>query len=92
MELKKYLEQFRKDDYQRDNYDKFLKKVGFKFTLPSVHIAGSNGKGQTAIFISSIYKSAGYKVGLFTSPYFKDPCESIKINGNTITSIIFSTL
>lgn len=85
MELNKYLEQFRKDDYQRDNYDKFLKKVGFKFALPSVHIAGSNGKGQTAIFISSIYKSAGYRVGLFTSPYFKDPCESIKINGNNIT-------
>lgn len=84
MDIKKYFEQLRKDDYQRDNYDKFLKKIGFKFTLPSVHIAGSNGKGQTAIFIAEIYKSAGYKVGVFTSPYFKNPCESIQINGEPI--------
>lgn len=80
MDIKKYFNDVRKDDYQRDNYDKFLRKVSFDFNLPSIHIAGSNGKGQTATFIASIYQKAGYKVGLFTSPYFKTPCESIVIN------------
>ena len=73
MDIKKYFFDVRKDDYQRDNYDKFLRKVSFDFNLPSIHIAGSNGKGQTATFIASIYQKAGYKVGLFTSPYFKNP-------------------
>lgn len=85
MNNKEYLQSFRKDDYQRDNYDKFLKKIGFSFNLPSIHIAGSNGKGQTATFIASIYESAGYKVGLYMSPYFKSPTELIRINGKSIS-------
>lgn len=92
MDNKQYLQSFRKDDYQRDNYDKFLKKIGFSFKLPSIHIAGSNGKGQTASFIASIYKNAGYKVGLYMSPYFKNPTEVIKINDMTITDEELSLL
>ena len=83
--IKQYFENRRKDDYQRENYDSFLKKVKFSFAIPSIHIAGSNGKGQTASFISSIYVEAGYKVGLFTSPYFASPCESIKVSNNEIS-------
>ena len=55
-------------DYQRDDFDDFLKKVKFSFNIPAIHIAGTNGKGSTANYIASIYQSAGYKVGLFTSP------------------------
>ena len=50
----------------------------------SVHIAGTNGKGSTAHMISSILEEAGYKVGLYTSPHFKDFRERIKINGEMI--------
>lgn len=52
--------------------------------FPSIHIAGTNGKGSTAHFLSSILQEAGYKVGLFTSPHLKDFRERIKINGNSI--------
>lgn len=47
----------------------------------SVHIAGTNGKGSTSHYIASILQSAGYKVGLYTSPHLKDFRERIKING-----------
>lgn len=80
MDILTKMKQFNRGDYQRDNFDAFLKKEKFSFNIPSVHIAGSNGKGSTAYYISSILKNAGYKVGSFTSPYFYKPNELIKIN------------
>jgi dihydrofolate synthase/folylpolyglutamate synthase len=50
----------------------------------SVHIAGTNGKGSTAAFLSSILQAAGYKVGLYTSPHLIDFTERIKVNGEAI--------
>ncbi|MDR1877855.1 MAG: bifunctional folylpolyglutamate synthase/dihydrofolate synthase [Flavobacteriaceae bacterium] len=47
----------------------------------SVHIAGTNGKGSTSNMTASILKSAGYKVGLFTSPHLKNFTERIRVNG-----------
>lgn len=49
--------------------------------LKVFHIAGSNGKGSTASFLSSILMEAGYKVGQFTSPHFVKFNERIRING-----------
>ena len=72
-------------DYQRDNFEKFLRKVSFSYNVPSIHIAGTNGKGSVATYIARIYKEAGYKVGLFTSPYFYSPNEMIEINGEYIS-------
>ena len=37
--------------------------------LSFVHVAGTNGKGSTAAMLDSCLRAAGYKVGLFTSPY-----------------------
>ena len=45
-----------------------------------LHIAGSNGKGSTAAFLSSILQKAGLKVGLFTSPHLVRFTERIQIN------------
>jgi dihydrofolate synthase/folylpolyglutamate synthase len=53
-------------------------------TLKTVHIAGSNGKGSTASFITSILIEKGYKVGLYTSPHFVKFNERISINGDFI--------
>lgn len=72
-------------DYQRDDFDSFLKKIKFSFSIPSIHIAGTNGKGSTANYIASIYKEAGYKVGLYTSPELYEVNEMIKVNGIDIT-------
>ncbi|MBI1305431.1 MAG: bifunctional folylpolyglutamate synthase/dihydrofolate synthase [Bacteroidetes bacterium] len=50
----------------------------------SVHIAGTNGKGSTSHMIASILQTAGYKVGLYTSPHLIDFRERIRINGEMI--------
>ena len=49
-----------------------------------IHIAGTNGKGSVSHMIASILQTAGYKVGLYTSPHLKDFRERIKINGKEI--------
>ncbi len=53
--------------------------------LRFVHVAGTNGKGSTCAFTASILAEAGYKVGLFTSPYIERFEERIRINGEEIT-------
>jgi dihydrofolate synthase/folylpolyglutamate synthase len=53
--------------------------------LPAVHIAGSNGKGSTAAFLTSILRQAGYRVGLYTSPHLIDFAERIQVNGVPIS-------
>lgn len=48
---------------------------------PVVHLAGTNGKGSTASMLASILASAGYKVGLYTSPHVRLFNERIRIDG-----------
>jgi len=52
--------------------------------LKYVHIAGTNGKGSTAAMTASILRKAGYKVGLYTSPYIYRFNERMQINGQQI--------
>ena len=50
----------------------------------TVHIAGSNGKGSTALKIARALQHAGYKTGLYTSPHISSFRERIQINGQKI--------
>jgi len=50
----------------------------------SIHIAGTNGKGSTSAFISSILIQEGYKIGIYTSPHLVNFRERIKINSEMI--------
>ncbi|MCL2014271.1 MAG: bifunctional folylpolyglutamate synthase/dihydrofolate synthase [Oscillospiraceae bacterium] len=54
-------------------------------SLKFVHIAGTNGKGSTAAFCANILTAAGFRTGLFISPYVLDFRERFQINGNMIT-------
>ena len=54
-------------------------------TFKSIHVAGTNGKGSTSHILASVLQSAGYKVGLYTSPHLLDFRERIKVNGQLIT-------
>ncbi len=47
--------------------------------FPSIHIAGTNGKGSTAAMIASVLEESGLRVGLFTSPHLEDFCERIQV-------------
>ena len=53
--------------------------------LKFVHVAGTNGKGSTCAFTASILAEAGFKTGLFTSPYVETFHERIRVNGRNIS-------
>ncbi len=53
--------------------------------LKFVHVAGTNGKGSTCAFTASILAEAGFKTGLFTSPYVETFHERIRMNGRNIS-------
>ena len=54
-------------------------------TFRTIHIAGTNGKGSCSHTLAAILQSAGYKVGLYTSPHLIDFRERIRINGEQIS-------
>jgi dihydrofolate synthase/folylpolyglutamate synthase len=57
--------------------------------LQFVHIAGTNGKGSVLAFVSTIVKSAGYRVGRYFSPAISDVKEVIQVNGRAISQADF---
>jgi len=48
---------------------------------PSIHIAGTNGKGSVSHMLASVLQEAGFRTGLYTSPHLLDFRERIRING-----------
>ena len=72
-----------KESFKLDSFKDFLNTIDNpQNNFPSVHIAGSKGKGSTCAFISCILREAGYKVGLYTSPHLVDFRERIRILEN----------
>ncbi len=58
--------------------------------LKFIHLAGTNGKGSTAMMLSSILSTSGYKTGLYTSPYLTKVNEQIRLNGEVISNEAFA--
>ena len=54
-------------------------------TIPTVHIAGTNGKGSVGAYLASICKEAQFKVGRYCSPAVFDPLECWQYDGRHIT-------
>ncbi len=77
------IEAFKKDLTNTVALCKFLDDPQLKFK--SVHIGGTNGKGSTSHMLASIFQTAGYKTGLYTSPHLKDFRERIRVNGEMVT-------
>jgi dihydrofolate synthase/folylpolyglutamate synthase len=57
---------------------------------PTVHIAGTNGKGSTAAFLESILRHAGFRTGLNTSPHLEKINERIRVDGEEISDQAFA--
>ena len=53
-------------------------------TFRTIHVAGTNGKGSCSHTLAAILQSAGYKVGLYTSPHLVDFRERIRVNGRPV--------
>src|SRR5947207_6112264 len=60
--------------------------------FPSVQIAGTNGKGSTAVMLDSICRATGIRTGRFTSPHLISITERVSINGEQISRDEFSRL
>jgi dihydrofolate synthase/folylpolyglutamate synthase len=58
---------------------------------PAVQIAGTNGKGSTAVMLDAICRAAGVKTGLFTSPHLNSITERIKISGREVSRSQFAS-
>ena len=60
--------------------------------VPTVHVAGTKGKGSTSAMIASILTAQGYKVGLYTSPHLHSATERIRVNGQPISQQQFAAV
>ncbi|MCK4935173.1 MAG: hypothetical protein KAR79_06255, partial [Simkaniaceae bacterium] len=68
------------------NFKKLYESVGSPdLKYPSIHIAGTNGKGSVALKVAKSLELGGFRVGLFTSPHIHSFCERIAINGDCIS-------
>ena len=72
--------------FKLDRMNQLMELLNFPHhKFPSVHVAGTKGKGSTASLIASTLQASGYKVGLYTSPHLEDFRERIIINGEMIS-------
>lgn len=68
------------ESFKLDNIRAFLKSINNpEKKLKIIHVAGTKGKGSSAVFIAYILKSAGFKVGLYTSPHLNLVRERIRV-------------
>ncbi len=76
-----------------ENTKKILAYLGDPhLVVPTIHIAGTNGKGSIAAFTESMLRTSGFQIGLFTSPHFLDFRERIQINRSPISKSDFASL
>ena len=76
-----------------ENISGLLKHLGNpQKELKTIHIAGTNGKGSTALFLNSIFNISGYKTGLYVSPHLIDIRERITVGTRKISQKSFIEL
>ena len=76
-----------------ENCVKLLSRLGNPhLDFPSIHVAGSNGKGSVCVQLSAAAYANGCKVGLFTSPHLVTVEERIRIDGRPISPEVFDRL
>jgi len=72
---------------------RLLARIGDpQIDLPAVHIAGSKGKGSTALYLEAILQAAGMRTGTFTSPHLQRWTERLRIDGRESTDAEFAAL
>ncbi len=72
-------------DLTLDRIRDVIDRLDIKISAPVITVGGTNGKGSTCAILESIYKTAGYKVGCYTSPHFLAFNERIKIQSTEVS-------
>ncbi len=84
---------YNEDTFNLNRMNRLLKAVGNpQKDLPSVHIAGTKGKGSTCTMLAGMLQNCGFKTGLYTSPHVLDLRERITINGKMISEAAMTRL
>jgi len=77
-------------DYRLDRMKQLLKHFGNpEKSFKSIHIAGSKGKGSTAMFLASALNTAGEKTGMYSSPHISDYRERISLAGEFFDDTLY---
>lgn len=91
-DLNHYLSDFKKhrdlpSDLKLERVRNFLKALGdpHEYLPPVIHVAGTNGKGSTIAFLKSIFKAAGYKPHVYTSPHLLHIRERFVVGGEEVS-------
>ena len=75
-----------KADFNLDRMRNLMAGLGDpQEAYPTIHVAGTKGKGSTSAFCASALQAAGYKTGLYTSPHLLDFAERMQVNGQPIS-------
>ncbi|MCK5014108.1 MAG: bifunctional folylpolyglutamate synthase/dihydrofolate synthase [Candidatus Omnitrophica bacterium] len=83
-----HLDRARASSFKLERVARLLKELGDSHKdLKAVHVAGSKGKGSICAITASILQSAGYKVGLYTSPHLNNYRERIRILGSAMPNL-----
>ena len=61
-----------------------------QYTLPTIHITGTNGKGSVSSLVASILQASGFTVGRFNSPHLISVLDSIMINGSPVVLDLYN--
>jgi len=84
---------YNEDTFSLDRMHRLLKGVGDPHVkFPSVHVAGTKGKGSTCTMLAEMLTASGYRVGLYTSPHVLDLRERICVNGQMISEAAVTRL
>jgi len=79
------LEAARGMDFKLERVSAVLERLGDPHKrYPTIHVAGTNGKGSVAAMLHSVYAGAGYRVGLYTSPHLVDFRERVRVGDELI--------
>ena len=82
-----------KGDFALERIRSILRRLGDpQHGRPTIHIAGSKGKGSTAAILESILRAAGFRTGLFTSPHLHEFTERIRVLGPPLPEEEFARL
>ena len=75
------------------NMIRLLERLGNPhLAFPTLHVAGTNGKGSVCAFLQAALRCAGYKTGLYSSPYLQKYNERIRINGILLPNDVLGVL
>jgi dihydrofolate synthase/folylpolyglutamate synthase len=82
----KHVSELAKAEFNLDRMFALMEELGNpQNKYPIIHVAGTKGKGSVCALCASALQTAGYKVGLYTSPHLLDYCERIQVNGEPIS-------